>query len=148
MTWVVRLTGVPGADSFEARTMKRSLPATRPLTRTVVNVAPLRLLTFSLRTLADRATTRPCRTILNPPIVNLSALFAHVSANCAVLIRLGIVTRWAFDWPTLVNESLKRLDHVSLEDARRVAERVLSQPMTLTVLAPFSKHAFRQESVA
>ena len=39
-----------------------------------------------------------------------------------------------------VNESLKRLDHVSLEDARRVAERVLSQPMTLTVLGPFNKH--------
>jgi predicted Zn-dependent peptidase len=47
-----------------------------------------------------------------------------------------------------VNESLKRLDHVSLEDARRVAERVLSQPMTLTVLGPFNKHAFREETVA
>jgi predicted Zn-dependent peptidase len=47
-----------------------------------------------------------------------------------------------------VNESLKRLDRVSLEDARRVAERVLSQPMTLTVLGPFNKHAFREETVA
>ena len=47
-----------------------------------------------------------------------------------------------------MNESLKRLDHVSLEDARRVAERVLSQPMTPTVLGPFNKHAFREETVA
>jgi predicted Zn-dependent peptidase len=35
-----------------------------------------------------------------------------------------------------VGESLKRIQRVTLEDARRVAERVLSQPMTLTVLGP------------
>jgi predicted Zn-dependent peptidase len=35
-----------------------------------------------------------------------------------------------------VNEALRRLDAVTLDDARRVAERVLSQPMTLTVLGP------------
>ena len=43
-----------------------------------------------------------------------------------------------------VNETLKRLDRVTLQDARRVAERVLSQPLTLTVLGPFSKNAFRE----
>jgi predicted Zn-dependent peptidase len=41
-----------------------------------------------------------------------------------------------------VGESLKRIDRVTLEDARRVAHRVLSQPMTLTVLGPFAKTAF------
>ncbi len=41
-----------------------------------------------------------------------------------------------------VNESLRRIDSVTLEDARSVAERVLSQPMTLTVLGPFGKTAF------
>jgi predicted Zn-dependent peptidase len=41
-----------------------------------------------------------------------------------------------------LNEVLRRIQHVSLEDARRVAERVLSQPMTLTVLGPFSPNAF------
>ena len=38
-----------------------------------------------------------------------------------------------------VNQSLKRVEDVSLEDARRVAKRVLSQPMTLTVLGPFAQ---------
>ena len=33
---------------------------------------------------------------------------------------------------------------MTLEDARRVAERVLSQPMTLTVLGPFGATAFRE----
>ena len=33
---------------------------------------------------------------------------------------------------------------VTLEDARRVAERVLSQPMTLTVLGPFAGGAFKE----
>ncbi len=41
-----------------------------------------------------------------------------------------------------LNESLRRISTVSLDDARRVAHRVLSQPMTLTVLGPFSKTAF------
>jgi len=36
------------------------------------------------------------------------------------------------------------VQHVTLEDARRVAERVLSQPMTLTVLGPFGVNAFRE----
>jgi predicted Zn-dependent peptidase len=36
-----------------------------------------------------------------------------------------------------VGEALRRIDRVTLEDARRVAERVLSQPTTLTVLGPF-----------
>ncbi|HTG47485.1 MAG TPA: pitrilysin family protein [Actinomycetota bacterium] len=35
-----------------------------------------------------------------------------------------------------VDETLRRVSDVTLEDARRVAERVLSQPMTLTVLGP------------
>jgi predicted Zn-dependent peptidase len=38
-----------------------------------------------------------------------------------------------------VNQSLKRVEDVTLDDARRVAKRVLSQPMTLTVLGPFAK---------
>jgi predicted Zn-dependent peptidase len=41
-----------------------------------------------------------------------------------------------------VDETLRRIDQVTLEDARRVAERVLSQPMTLTVLGPFGPTAF------
>ncbi|MGZ4132691.1 MAG: M16 family metallopeptidase, partial [Actinomycetota bacterium] len=41
-----------------------------------------------------------------------------------------------------VNESLRRIQAVTLEDARRAAERVLSQPMTLTVLGPFSPNHF------
>jgi predicted Zn-dependent peptidase len=38
-----------------------------------------------------------------------------------------------------VSQALKRVEDVSLDDARRVAKRVLSQPMTLTVLGPFSQ---------
>ena len=38
-----------------------------------------------------------------------------------------------------VSQSLKRVEGVTLEDAQRVANRVLSQPMTLTVLGPFAK---------
>ncbi|HEX6845271.1 MAG TPA: pitrilysin family protein, partial [Actinomycetota bacterium] len=41
-----------------------------------------------------------------------------------------------------VDETLRRLGHVTLEDARDVAQRVLSQPMTLTVLGPFGPTAF------
>ena len=47
-----------------------------------------------------------------------------------------------------VNESLRRIEAVTLDDARRVAERVLSQPMTLTVLGPFSARALREEASA
>jgi predicted Zn-dependent peptidase len=43
-----------------------------------------------------------------------------------------------------VDQTLKRIERVTLDDARRVAERVLSQPMTLTVLGPFPAGAFRQ----
>ena len=41
-----------------------------------------------------------------------------------------------------VNESLRRIQAVTLDDARRVAKRVLSQPMTLAVLGPFAPTAF------
>ncbi len=41
-----------------------------------------------------------------------------------------------------VDESLHRIDAVTLDDARRVAERVLSRPMVLTVLGPFGPAAF------
>jgi predicted Zn-dependent peptidase len=41
-----------------------------------------------------------------------------------------------------VDQTLKRIEGVGLDDARRVAERVLSQPMTLTVLGPFGSKAF------
>jgi predicted Zn-dependent peptidase len=43
-----------------------------------------------------------------------------------------------------VDQALRRIDRVTLDDAHRVAERVLSQPMTLTVLGPFGASAFRQ----
>ena len=43
-----------------------------------------------------------------------------------------------------VDETLRRLRAVTLDDARRVAERVLSQPMTLTVLGPFGPTRFRK----
>jgi predicted Zn-dependent peptidase len=42
-----------------------------------------------------------------------------------------------------LDQTLKRLDNVTLEDANVVAHRVLSQPMTLTVLGPFGKSAFK-----
>jgi predicted Zn-dependent peptidase len=38
-----------------------------------------------------------------------------------------------------LNQTLKRIGAVTLEDAKRAAERVLSQPMSLTVLGPFAK---------
>jgi len=46
-----------------------------------------------------------------------------------------------------VDQSLRRIEQVTLADARAVADRVLSQPMTLTVLGPFGKTAF-QEAMA
>jgi predicted Zn-dependent peptidase len=42
-----------------------------------------------------------------------------------------------------IDEVLERIDAVTAEDALRSAQRVLSQPMTLTVLGPFSKDAIR-----
>jgi predicted Zn-dependent peptidase len=41
-----------------------------------------------------------------------------------------------------VNQLLSRIQVVTPDDARRAAERVLSQPMTTTVLGPFAKGAF------
>jgi predicted Zn-dependent peptidase len=43
-----------------------------------------------------------------------------------------------------VDQSLRRIDAVTLEDARRVAKRVLSQPMTLTVLGPFAARDLKE----
>jgi predicted Zn-dependent peptidase len=43
-----------------------------------------------------------------------------------------------------VDQTLKRIDRVTLEDANAVAHRVLSQPMTLTVLGPFPSSAFKE----
>jgi predicted Zn-dependent peptidase len=43
-----------------------------------------------------------------------------------------------------LGESLKRIDAVTLDDARAVAHRVLSQPMTLGVIGPFAPTAFRR----
>jgi predicted Zn-dependent peptidase len=40
-----------------------------------------------------------------------------------------------------VNQVLQRIGSVTLDDARRVAKRVLSQPMSLTVLGPFDRKA-------
>jgi predicted Zn-dependent peptidase len=45
-----------------------------------------------------------------------------------------------------VDQTLRRIEAVTLEDARRVAERVLLQPMTLTVLGPFASGAFRERA--
>ena len=42
-----------------------------------------------------------------------------------------------------VNQVLRRIDAVTVEDARRVAERVLAQPLTTTVLGPFGKDITR-----
>lgn len=42
-----------------------------------------------------------------------------------------------------VNQLLRRIGSVTPDDARRAAERVLSQPMTVTVLGPFSRDAIR-----
>jgi predicted Zn-dependent peptidase len=41
-----------------------------------------------------------------------------------------------------VDETLRRVGRVTLDDARRVAERVLSRPMTLTVLGPVTPSSF------
>jgi predicted Zn-dependent peptidase len=38
-----------------------------------------------------------------------------------------------------MNELLRRIERVTLDDAREAARRVLSQPMSLTVLGPFGK---------
>ena len=45
-----------------------------------------------------------------------------------------------------LDQTLKRIDGVSLEGANLVAHRVLSQPMTLTVLGPFGASAFKGAS--
>jgi predicted Zn-dependent peptidase len=42
-----------------------------------------------------------------------------------------------------IDQVLERIDAVTAEDALRSAQRVLSQPMTLTVLGPFSKDVFK-----
>ncbi|HSJ51254.1 MAG TPA: insulinase family protein, partial [Actinomycetota bacterium] len=42
-----------------------------------------------------------------------------------------------------LNQMLARISAVTPEDSRRAAERVLSQPMTTTVLGPFDRRAFR-----
>jgi predicted Zn-dependent peptidase len=42
-----------------------------------------------------------------------------------------------------VNDMLKRIDAVSYDEARTVAKRILSQPMSLAVIGPFSKDALR-----
>jgi len=41
-----------------------------------------------------------------------------------------------------VDQVLRRLDHLTLEDANRAAARVLGRPLTLTVLGPFGAGAF------
>jgi predicted Zn-dependent peptidase len=38
-----------------------------------------------------------------------------------------------------VNEILRRIEAVTIADAHRAAERVLTQPMSLTVLGPFGR---------
>jgi predicted Zn-dependent peptidase len=43
-----------------------------------------------------------------------------------------------------VSQTLARIERVTLEEAQLVAERVLSQPMTLTVLGPFPGGAFKE----
>jgi predicted Zn-dependent peptidase len=41
-----------------------------------------------------------------------------------------------------VDETLERIDAVTIDDARRVAARVLTQPMGLAVIGPFPQDAF------
>ncbi|MEW6058528.1 MAG: pitrilysin family protein [Actinomycetota bacterium] len=41
-----------------------------------------------------------------------------------------------------VNQILGRIDAVTLDEARRVAKRVLTQPLSLAVLGPFDRRAF------
>ena len=43
-----------------------------------------------------------------------------------------------------VDQILRRVGRVTLDDARRIAHRVLSRPMTLTVLGPFGASAFKR----
>ena len=43
-----------------------------------------------------------------------------------------------------VDQSLRRIEAVTFEDARGVAKRVLSQPMTLTVLGPFGARDLKE----
>ena len=43
-----------------------------------------------------------------------------------------------------VDQALRRIEQVTLDDAHRVAGRVLSQAMTLTVLGPFKSSAFKE----
>jgi predicted Zn-dependent peptidase len=43
-----------------------------------------------------------------------------------------------------VDQTLRRIERVTLADAHQVAQRVLSRPMTLTVLGPFGANAFRE----
>ena len=64
--------------------------------------------------------------------------------------RMGqLVCRAVADDPELaqgeilsVDETLERIDAVTLDDARRVAERVLTQPASLAVIGPFEETAF------
>ncbi|HEX9123315.1 MAG TPA: pitrilysin family protein [Actinomycetota bacterium] len=42
-----------------------------------------------------------------------------------------------------VNQILSRIEAVTLDDARRAAKRILSQPFALAVLGPFDRKAFR-----
>jgi predicted Zn-dependent peptidase len=46
-----------------------------------------------------------------------------------------------------VDQILKRLDHVTIDDANRAATRVLTQPLALTVLGPFGARAFADDGV-
>lgn len=45
-----------------------------------------------------------------------------------------------------VSQVLRRIEDVTLDDARRAAKRVLSQPLTLTVIGPFGRRAFVGEA--
>jgi predicted Zn-dependent peptidase len=47
-----------------------------------------------------------------------------------------------------VNEVLKRVHHVTPEQARHAASKILSQPMAMTVLGPFKKGEFKGENPA
>ncbi|MEX2420566.1 MAG: hypothetical protein WD670_01995, partial [Actinomycetota bacterium] len=47
-----------------------------------------------------------------------------------------------------VSEVLRRVNGVTLEEARAAASRILSQPMAMTVLGPFKKGEFKGENPA
>ena len=73
--------------------------------------------------------------------LSAGAIYKPVVVDGATIYVSGCVP---FDGDGNLMSKGKVPSQVSLEDARRVADRVLSQPMTLTVLGPFGPKAFQE----